>query len=402
MDFFATDRILHHTETTPFLDWMRTDVERSKYVQLAQGILQDGQHIVPSLQYALRAPQGGPDHLEGVFVHAHVLRMLTALCAIQDGVSLARIEEFVSYAHLKVDLDLIACLIKEQFATFAVFALLHDVKKHTCVRIAGVSHPTSTMATLELRLRQNAVLQHQDILLYDKLYKAIRVELGDVREEESMLVLYERYGIRFTYPSHERWFVNDQSAEEYISLFTHHRLQPRDVQHVKFLTRYHDMVHEASGTRGGATLELLRHAAEAYGIDGSDARDMLLVTLFLNDICGKIVYRDGIPVAQTELLYGFVTSEDMQFHADRLQKQEKLHVRRRTKVKIALQEVGLSIEALLALFEIPFDDSRDEFVSALYKYFFDSTTAVPSLFRRAPHATQEQLRLAKQYFDEYA
>ena len=155
--------------------------------------------------------------------------------------------------------------------------------------------------------------------------------------------------------------------------------------------------------RGVATLALLSQGALAHGIDGNNARDLLLCVLFLNDICGKIIYSGGHLYAQTDLLLDFVRAEEAGFLEHRQRKYAARERRTRARMKDALAEVGLTVEGLMSACQIPYTAARDVFARQVYAYLEHAeSVSLHDLLGDHSEEFAEQLALAKAHFDESA
>lgn len=369
MDFFGRKKALSREEfeTLPFLLWFSQEVERPQFVQEAARVMKEAAATFPSLGASWRVLQGAPEHLEGPLLESHIERMLTALFALVGGTELTRIEEFKREQHIALDLEVLKYTLEEHVATFVVFALLHDFGKQQKGRVVKVGNH-ALAAPFELAHKQKSAISQSLIELYGKLHKATGAELGDVAQQEVMIALHDKYGIEFSAMGHEKWFINDSSVSEFEALFETYRLTPRDIQLLKYLIRYHDTVADIEHHRAAATFELLERAADEYGLDGADARDALFCVLFLNHICGKVVLKDGKPIAQTDLLLQFINVESHHFTNHRARKREASQSRERMRLKAILEESGVRIEELLRLCQVPYTPAREHFVNAVYAY----------------------------------
>lgn len=380
---------------------MRVEVERSPYVEDAQKAWDDAVRLAPALQELRTTPQGAPAHIEGTTVQAHVLRMLTALIAIQGGASIAQIEGYAGAAHLEVDIALLERTLKEQYATFALFCLLHDYGKTSTVRIAALAKESPQTASLALAMRNKKVLLPNARNLYGKLYAATAAKMGGARTEEYMIDLHETYGIEFSFIEHEKWFVNDDSVRSFSALFEQYRITPRDIDQLKFLVRYHVLAQDLVHHRGKTTLQLLERVALESGLDVHDARDIWLGAIFLNEVCGKIGYEGRRIVTHESVLFAFVNAEEESFAQRRTQKKDLHGQQYRLRIKQALQEAGLTIEDLLRTCQVPHDATRELFVQSVYGLITKQEgVTVEGVFGTKAQELFEQVKIAQSAFDE--
>ena len=84
----------------------------------------------PLIVSMFETPQTPPHHCEGETVRSHVRRVLFHLYAITEGkLHLTEIEEFARHKELRDEIHELEETVRENAATFEVFALLHDIGK---------------------------------------------------------------------------------------------------------------------------------------------------------------------------------------------------------------------------------------------------------------------------------
>ncbi|MEK7665712.1 MAG: hypothetical protein AAB337_02425 [Patescibacteria group bacterium] len=84
----------------------------------------------PLIASMFETQQTPPHHCEGKTVRSHVQRILFHLYAIVEGkLSLMEIEEFARHKELGYEIQELEETVRENAATFEVFALLHDIGK---------------------------------------------------------------------------------------------------------------------------------------------------------------------------------------------------------------------------------------------------------------------------------
>ncbi len=240
-------------------------------------------------------PQSAGYHAEGPTVRSHVRLILTSLFAILDGkVHLLEIEEFARLKGYGAEIQEMEDTIKENAATFEVFALVHDLGKQFRVSI-----------------------DDQDNIHYHGHAK-------DIWRPDVQAVL-------------------GKLAEAY-------RLNERDVKLLNHLVAEHmDPLHRLNGGHDPKHVDTLARYAQHHGLDADDFIDALQAGVLLDQVFGSRQLKGGKYFTRHEHLVNFFIAEGEYAPWKREKHERDMAERHRREEHKVLEAVGLDGHGLMKL-----------------------------------------------------
>src|SRR3989338_2048949 len=287
-------------------------------------------------------PQTPVYHAEGPFVIDHVRLILVSLYAIVNNqFEVTQIEELHRVKECVGEIEEMGEIIKENAATFEVFALCHDLGKPLTLSFA--SRPGSDgysrgfySAQKDLWHPGHALDKQKHLLRdYKKLYELFaqtHTEL-DARECESQF--FSAYQIDIHYHGHAHAIFHPRMQSVIKKIAKEKRLSDEDTQDLFLLIDVHIQAVEAfaSGVNISGYERLVAYA-QKKGRDVDDFLDKLQACVFLDVVCGSLRRDAHHRWHQVELMEFFLRSE---YAAFPLRQQETLH-KREQKEKERLQK----------------------------------------------------------------
>jgi len=263
-------------------------------VERVHTVLRDAEQE-PLIQQLFQTPQSPEYHAEGPIVKHHVRQMLLSLFGLLEGkFSLLKMEEFAGRKELRDDVVEMEQVIKENAATFEVFAILHDVGK-------------------PFRLQKGS----------DGLYHYHGHEKEIFRPEVQELL--HRLADQYRLTAHDRAMLT-----EMISL------------HMEPLRRFSN-AHEPKD------IDVLTRHITKRALDADDFLDLLQGGVLLDQVLGSFQHVGEKRVVQTDQLINFFIAEHAYAPWKREQRAQKHQAVQRQMEQAIFHEVGLDGDAMMKL-----------------------------------------------------
>ena len=287
-------------------------------------------------------PQTPVYHAEGPFVIDHVRLILMSLYAIvNDEWKVTQIEEMRRVKECVGEIEEMGEIIKENAATFELFALCHDLGKPLTLsfasRLASDGYSRGFYSSQKDIWHPGHESDKQKKLLrdYKKLYEVFEQAHPELDARERQAQFFAAYQIDLHYYGHAHTVFHPRLQSVIKKIAKEKRLSEEDTQDVFLLIDAHIQAVEAfSGGVNIAGYERLVAYAQKHGRDVDDFLDKLQACVFLDVVCGSLRRDAHKAWHQVELMEFFFRSE---YAAFPLRQQETLR-KREQKEKERLQK----------------------------------------------------------------
>jgi methyl coenzyme M reductase subunit C len=351
-------------DTVYFSDWLETYVLNPKQRAGAIALFAQVSDRVPDLKYLDATPQTPPFHAEGHTVGEHVRRCLAMVMAIEQGASLASIEELVREKSLVLEFHALGETIKAQAAFLCAYALCHDLGKTKTVVFEAMAGSQGEAEGFGAGLGKLAT--EADKVRYDKLRRAHEVSIPQTS-------FYEAYKIVAHYPGHASAGASVEFEKTREAVLETLRVSPAHAKLLTSLIRVHmDVIKGFSQGPDPKKYASLVAIAEQAGLHVPVFLEILPAALFIDAIAGSLILTENTRT-QTDfsLLIHFFQSEREAMPARHAERQLALQRGRKAAVKQILQTAGIDSDTVFAMLQTPYGPVRGQTMRQIYDLIRD-------------------------------
>ncbi len=358
---FRAPKLIPRPTARYFVDWIECLLTPTARVR-ADKVFEHFVNIVAPVGRLKTTPQTPPFHAEGDFVSDHVKRILAGLGAIEQGASLAEIEELIREKAYVLEAHALEETLRSQVAFLSAYALCHDLAKHEAVSFEALpgSRGEAEGFASQLKLATEPMKTR-----YDKLRRAHQAS-------GSAQTFYEAYGIRVHYPEH----AHQSAADEYAST-REAVLEALDIPATKSklfteLIRCHIDVIQAFN-KGPDPIKYRAFAAiaERAGLNSAVFLDLLPATIFLDAILGSLVYVNRVYSADLHILLNLFKSEREAMPERHAAREEAVRRGKKNALREALQEAQIDADTVFDLLKTPYGPVRGEVMAKVHDLIRD-------------------------------
>lgn len=323
----------------------------------------------------------------------HIHRMLSVVFAVNDGTSLAHIEEFAREKDLALDIAALEETLRTQQTLLTAFALLHDIAKPDVAFFDA--RPESKGAAegfVQHALRGTQVMTEAERLRYDKLLRAYDAAHPRMTAVERMGGFFDTFGITVHYDRHDALAASTVYAKEREALAAHLGLSLSQGKMLVELIRYHIDAIRAFCDRADATAyKTLAARAGKAGLNTEQFLDLAIAALFLDAVAGSVQYKEGRFCAQTSLVINMLRAERDAMPARHAAREFAAKQSVKQAYKALLAEAALDGESIFRLLGTPLGPVRGDVMRRVQTAIDDPTASHDF----GPHSEELARRIAK-------
>ncbi len=318
--------------------------------------------VVPELAALRVTPQSAPYHCEGPFVVDHVARILTAIFAIEDGATLADVEEFVREKDLVLDISALEATIRNYAPFLTAFAFSHDVAKpETAFFDAAENTKGAAEGFAKHERRAQKTMTQSERHRYDKLFRAFHAGHAKMTLTEAMGSFFDAYGIGIHYDDHGPHAAALQFAEIRTEIARHCGLPAAHTKMLGDIIRYHiDVIKAFRSVADRVAYAVLMARAGKAGFNVDMYLDLTLAAMFLDAVAGSAVYDGKFYRAQTSLVVTMLRAEREAAPRRHHEREQQAEWSQKREYKKILADAQLDGDAVFALLSTPLGPVRGD------------------------------------------
>jgi hypothetical protein len=310
---------------------------------------------IPAMRRLFECPQSPTYHSEGPFVNDHIRLMLIAIYAIVEGkLHLTDIEEFRREKHLLGEIDELEEIIKENAATFEVFALCHDLGKPITItfdtkkgskgeRLGISSSPSKAWS------RYSDTNREELINLFSDTFNEFAKNMKE-GSEQIQKMFYLEYQIDVHYPGHAHAIFSSELKDCFAQIADAHRLSTDDKRElIQMISLHMQALYSFSESVNIPAFQHLIKEAHMHGRDADDFLDCLQAAVFLDVACGSLCRSPHGTWHDTSTILNFIKSEYENMPERFKQNVNRTQLRVQKSRLNALKNAGLDGDSLLGL-----------------------------------------------------